>query len=424
MIRIPNVRVVGIDDLRVDDKNPNKMRSDLFEALKKNLSKFGFIVPIITNEDLLIADGEHRWRAAKELGMSEVPVISLPVSEVDRRMLRQVLNKLRGEHDIKLDDEEYRFFLEQNEFEEFKSLVGFSNLNEVRFLADISEPEDDAFDVDCALSEAGDVGVRVGDVFLLGEHKLVCGDCADNKFFDLLLGDERVDMVFTSPPYNLNYKTRNKRIGGGVSTIVGDNLSRDEYVRFLNLVFGIVKGYCADSCSLYVWLDWRSFCVLFSVIGSLFFIETVIIWDKVSAKLGFKYRNQMEMLLFSLNSEFKDNERPYIDVIDCCIYGLNNKKVGKWFGGRSETNVWYKTTDYSNHYMNPTQKPIELPFRAIRNSSERDDIILDVFGGSGSTLIACEQLGRKCRMMEIDPLYCDVIIKRWEAYTNKKAKKL
>jgi len=195
---------VDVDKIITDGKNPNVMSKKKLEALEKNLKKYGNLVPIILNKNLVIADGEQRFSVYKKLKMKKIPAIVLDVSEVDRRILRQVLNKLHGEHDSKLDDEEFKFIFDEGSFDEFKELCCIDDKELVSFLAGKGEVFEDDFDTEEALTKPK-YEVKLGDVWQLGSHRLMCGDSTKSDDIKSLMNGEKANMVFTDPPYGVNY---------------------------------------------------------------------------------------------------------------------------------------------------------------------------------------------------------------------------
>ena len=234
-------------------------------------------------------------------------------------------------------------------------------------------------------------------------HRLMCGDATKKEDIRVLMGENKADMVFTDPPYNVDYSSRglNKSLG----KLQNDNLSPKEFDKFLLNTCESMNEFLTENCPLYL-------CHRDTNINALPFYKifdkmkwkrsTSIIWAKNVASMGWQdYRNQHEVI----------------------SYGWKGKKP-YFTEARDKTSLWSIKRDAPQKYVHSTQKPVELSFEAIKNSSKKEEIVLDLFGGSGSTLIACEQTNRKCYMMELDPVYVSVILERWEKYTNKKAQKL
>lgn len=418
MIIIPSPELVRIDLLHEDGDNPNRMSKAQKDALIENLKRYGFIIPIITNRDYLVADGAQRLDAARSLGMTEVPVIRLDVSDVDRRILRQVLNKLKGEHDDKLDDEEFKRLIDAGAIQDLQLLIGESDKKLVQFFASMTKPglNDDSLDVDQAFNSPA-YDVKEGDLWELGDHLLYCGDSTKPESYAVILGEAKADMVFTDPPYNVNYGASNhptwgkKWNGEGKGAIANDALSPEDWRVFvgswMKATLERAKGavYVCMSCQ-----EWAN--VMQSFLDNGGHWSSTIIWVKDRFVLSRKdYHTQLEPILHGFPS---DSEGEPI------LYGWPEGEKHVWNGGRKQSDVWFIPRGGVNE-LHPTMKPVVLVERAIANSSAPGAQIMDPFGGSGTTLVACERLGRKARLIEISPRYCSVIIQRWESLTGKKA---
>lgn len=205
-VTLPPMESVPISQLKVDGQNPNKMDRAGLDRLKRSIQQYGFIVPIITNKDLLIADGEQRWIAANELAMKEVSVIRLPVEDVDRRLLRQVLNKLRGEHELLLDAEEFEKILNAGREDDLKFLLDLNDSKLERYLRELHPPRDEDYEI--PEIEKIKTDIKRGDILELGKHRLMCGDAA-NKDADKLLENILIDLFITDPPYGVSYADKN-----------------------------------------------------------------------------------------------------------------------------------------------------------------------------------------------------------------------
>jgi len=399
-MKIPKPEIININKLQTDGQNPNVMTKDQHEALRKNIEKYGFIIPIITNKDYVIADGEQRYTVAKEAGWQEVPVIKLDIEEVDRRILRQVLNKLKGQHDLDLDLLEYSKIIEDGGLHDLGELLAVNPIQFEKLIEKSKEAEEDDFQ----LPREAKYEIKRGEVWKLNSHRLMCGDAISKEDVEKLMRGNKADMVFTDPPYNVNYSSKNELLnlydkGNHIQTpLKNDFLTENKYKKFSREWFSNVLNYLSDYNSVYVCGNYESLNLI--KFDEAFVISNILVWVKNNAVLGrMDYKGKHENIL----------------------YGWKNHH--KWYGDNSETTVW-EINRPSSSKLHPTMKPIELIDIAITNSSKKEDIVLDLFGGSGSTLIACEQRKRKCYMMEIDPYYCSVIIERWENLTNKKAEKI
>jgi DNA modification methylase len=399
-ITVPPVTFVPVESLRVDGQNPNRMTEKQTDALCESINKYGFIVPIITNKDLLVADGEQRLQAAQKLSMKSVPIIRLNISDVDRRILRQVLNKLRGEHELLADAREFDLIVKAGQEDDLKNLLLLKDAEIERYLREIREPKEETYEI--LEIEKIQTDIKRGDVYQLGAHRLMCGDATNKEDIQKLFNLAKADMVFNDPPYGIDYIPEERPIGGrarsvtklgGITADKHGEFNQEDWLRHLPLY---CKGafYICASTNIYSPL-WKH---------SLEITKrepTVIVWNKNNHSIGRRdYHRKHEFIFYNW---FKDKY---------------------WSGTRSEVDVWNCDRENPTEYIHPTQKPVELIVRAIINSCPKNGITADLFGGSGSTLIACEQTGRICFMMEIDPRYCQVIINRWEKYTGKKAVKL
>jgi DNA modification methylase len=361
--------------------------------LKESIKRFGIVDPLVVNSaenrKNIVIGGHFRLVILKELGYKKVPVVYVNIPDIKKeKELNLRLNKNHGEWDMELL---------ANFDEELLKEVGFE-----------SEELDKIFDLKIEDSEKEDyvpevkkTNIKYGDIFQLGQHRLMCGDATKKEDVEKLMNGEKADMVFTDPPYGVEYSSRGDTLRG--DTLRGDTLK--ELPMLLEKSFKNLFDFSSANASVYIWhADQKEnidiiFKQKFTEAG--FFCGGKIVWVKNVASMGWNdYRYQYEP----------------------CLYGWKGKH--KFYGGRDNTNVWRVDRDAVINYKHPTQKPVALAEIAIKNSSKRGDIVLDLFGGSGSTLIACEKLNRRCYMMEIEPIYCQVIIDRWEKFTNKKAQKI
>jgi len=404
-ILIPEPETVSIDQLKVDGQNPNKMTDRQLKSLAESIQRFGFIVPIITNKDLLIADGEQRWIIAKSLGMKQVSVIRLPVEDVDRRLLRQVLNKLRGEHELLADAYEFERIIQAGHEEDLKHFLDLSDSQLERYLSEIHEPKPEDYEIPEIDKIKTDI--KRGDIYQLGNHRLMCGDATNKQDVEALMNGKKADMIFTDPPYGVEYeqgKFTGIKVKNPFPEIANDDLQGLQLYEFLKVAFTNCFNHSNEGTPIYVCSPSMtpSLMILYSAVASGFHMQSELIWVKHHFILGRgDYHWQHEKMWYG----YKSNPH-------------------HWFGYRNLSTIWEVPTIPSGRYEHPTQKPLLLVKMAIDNSSNSGSCVLDLFGGSGSTLIACQQTGRTCYMMEIEPRYCQVIINRWEAYTKQKSVKI
>lgn len=381
-------------------RNPRK-NDHAVDAVAAAIREFGFRVPILAKSDGTIIDGHLRFKAAVKLGLDVVPVLcGDDMTETQIKAFRLSVNKLAelAEWDDAL------LTLELAELQEVGfdlALTGFDAEELDALLAGDDASTDGLTDEDAVPEVQADPVTRPGDLWLLGEHKLLCGDATRAEDYRSLLGDELVDMAFTDPPYNVDYANSPKdKQRGKHRPIANDNLG-EEFGAFLagacrNIV-SVTKGaiYIAMSSS-----ELDTLQTAFRSAGGKW--STFIIWAKNTFTLG-----------------RADYQRQYEPI----LYGWRDGVDHYWCGARDQGDVWHIKKPQKND-LHPTMKPVELVERAVRNSSKTRDIVLDPFGGSGTTLIACEKAGRRARLIELDPKYVDVIVKRWEAFTGFEAKRV
>lgn len=361
-----------------------------------SIAEFGFVNPILVGDDNVIIAGHGRLMAAQQLGLDTVPVIVLHhLTEAQRRALVIADNKIAenaGWNDelLKLELEELGdlgFDLDVIGFsdEELDELLGNDEQSGETDEDEIPEVEDEPVS-------------RHGDVWILGDHRLLCGDSTSKQDLEKLMSGELADMAFTDPPYNVDYGNNAKdKMRGKDRRIMNDNLG-DDFYQFLkdaltNLL-SVTKGACYIAMSS---SELDTLQKAFRDAGGKW--STFIVWAKNTFTLG-----------------RSDYQRQYEPI----LYGWREGNDHFWCGARDQGDVWFFNKPVKND-LHPTMKPVELVERALRNSSKSRDIVLDLFGGSGSTLIACEKTGRAARLIELDPKYVDVIVRRWQDYSGEQA---
>ena len=351
--------------------------------LRASLREFGFINPVIIDRDYGVIAGHGRILAAKEEGITEVPcVFADHLTEAQKKAY--IIADNRMAMDAGWDEELLRVEIEELEAEDFDPLLTGFNEDELSKLFDNgTETEDDDFDVDAELENPAIS--KAGDIWILGRHRLVCGDSTKAETFEKLMDGKKANLVITDPPYNVNYE-------GSAGKIKNDNMENDAFYHFLLDAFTQTEAAMDNDASIYVFhadTEGLNFRRAFADAG--FNLSGCCIWKKQSLVLG---------------------RSPYQWQHEPVLFGWKKKGKHKWYAGRKETTVW----EYDKPKKNgdhPTMKPIPLLAYPIKNSSMTNSIVLDPFGGSGSTLIACEQTDRICYTVELDEKYCDVIIKRY-----------
>ena len=384
------IEKIEINKLKPATYNPRQISTKQYKDLKSSVEKFGLVDPIITNKDFTIIGGHQRYKICKELKHKEIDCVVLDLSKEEERELNIRLNKNTGDFDMDIL---------ANEFD-IDELVdwGFKHIDLDINIDKITEgnTEDDH------IPEVKESRVKLGDVWKLGKHRLMCGDSTKESDVEKLMNGEKADMVFTDPPYGVNYegghnKEKRKKIKN--DKLEGDDLS-DLFKNSIITSFIYTK----DTCPFYIWFASGKSIETFKGLSETgISVRAIICWYKIKSGLG------------AFMAQYIPNYEP-------CIYGHKEGKSIKWYGATDEKTVWELQNDKKNR-LPPTQKPIALVERAINNSSQANDILLDLFLGSGSTLIACEKTNRICYGMELDTKYCDVIIERWEQFTGQKAKK-
>ena len=449
------IRKIPIEKLNPAAYNPRK---DLqpgdpeYEKLKRSIQEFGYVEPIVWNKRTgNIVGGHQRYKVLLDMGMSEVDCVVVDLDETKEKALNLALNKIQGDWDYlklkdllqELDTGEIDLELTGFDMDEIEDLVTQIHVPEEIVEDEVPEPPEEAI-------------TKPGNLWILGRHKLLCGDATVAEDVERLMDGKKADMVFTDPPYNVNYGEKASMLNDYqkghkiTSSIKNDNMKKDDFLRFLIDSFKSIYVALCPGGAFYIChaestgLEFRK-----AVLEAGFLLKQCIIWAKNSLVIGRQdYQWKHEPILYGWKpgaahrwyggrkntTVIEDNAQVVIEKQDdhSIIHlslGLQQLaiKVSDYeviFDGDDKlTSVWRIEKPQRND-VHPTMKPVSLCARAIGNSSKPGEIVLDVFGGSGSTLIAAEQLNRTCYMMELDPIYCDVIIKRWENFTGQKAELL
>jgi DNA modification methylase len=371
-----------VDQLIPYVNNSRKHSDEQVAQIAASIKEFGWTNPILVDGEKGIIAGHGRLMAARKLGMEEVPVIELShLSDTQRKALIIADNKLamNAEWDNDLLTIELNDLL-ADDFE--LEILGFDKDE----LAALLEPEvvEGLTDEDDAPALPEEPKTKPGDIYKLGNHRLMCGDSTSIDAVEKLMDGNSVDLIFTDPPYNVSFNGRS----GKHDVIKNDNLSESDFETFISEVCNTIR--VIDPKAYYIWCNWNFYGILQDKLD----YKTCIVWAKNVFGMGNGYRHQHEFCLF-------------------------NGKIDEII--KNESDLWEVKKD--RNYVHPTQKPVALSVRAFGNHIKLLNV-LDLFGGSGSTLIGAEQTGRKAFLMELDPKYCDVIVKRWEDFTGKKAELL
>lgn len=373
-------------DLLPADYNPRK---DLkpgdaeYEKLKRSIEQFGYVEPVIWNKTTgRVVGGHQRLKVLMDMGITEVECVVVEMDESQEKALNIALNKISGDW----DKDKLALLIADLQGADFDvSLTGFEPAEIDDLFKDTLKDgiKDDEFDVDTELQKP--TFSKAGDVWSLGRHRLVCGDSTKEETYDLLMGGVKANLVITDPPYNVNYE-------GSAGKIKNDNMADEAFYNFLLDAYTQMHFAMADDASIYVFhadTEGLNFRRAFADAG--FYLSGCCIWKKQSLVLG---------------------RSPYQWQHEPCLYGWKKNGKHQWYTGRKETTIWEfdKPKKNGDH---PTMKPIPLLAYPIMNSTMSNAVVLDPFGGSGSTLITCEQTDRICYTIELDEKFCDVIVKRY-----------
>jgi DNA modification methylase len=392
------IEIVNIESIQPYINNPRKLKDSAIDKVAKSIKEFGFRQPIVVDANRIIVVGHTRYRASKKLGLKEVPIT------VADNLTQEQINAYRIADNRTNEEAEWDIDLLKTEIKELEladfnlDLTGFDEdqLNDFLF-----EEKEGLTDEDATPEPPEEPISKLGDIWKLGKHKLICGDSTAEDTFKNLFNDNKADLIFTDPPYNVDYSGRGEN---NLGKIKNDNMSENDFIDFLYKNFNLMSDYLKSLGCIYVCHpDSQSKPkIAFELNFEKFFKKSsTIIWDKGNAGMGWQdYRSQHEPILYG----WKEGQ------------GKHN-----FYGDRKNTSIWNVKRDSVAGYKHPTQKPVALSQKAVLNNSKEDDIVFDSFLGSGSTLIACEKTNRKCYGIELDPKYCDVIVKRWEQFTGKKA---
>lgn len=412
-----HIQYINCSELKPYKNNARTHSPKQIEQLAQSMKEFGWTNPILVDQDNNIIAGHGRLEAAHLLGIKEVPIIQLShLTEEQRRAYILADNKLTEnagwDNDILAIELEYLTSLDFD-----IELTGFDT-GEVDFLIDGSvdeglDPADEIIEPQTDIPAI----TKAGDLWVLGDHKLYCGNSLEEDSYFTLVGDESAQMVFTDPPYNVpidghvcgkgSIKHREFEMATG-------EMNQGEFTGFLTQSMKLASTYSGDGSIGFYCMDWRHMDEMLEAAKSnKFELKNLCVWAKDNGGMGSLYRSRHELVFV-----FKQSNGKHI----------NNVELGKY--GRNRTNVWeyvgvnsMRTGRMEELAMHPTVKPINLVADAIKDCSKRGGIILDPFGGSGTTLIAAEKTGREARLIELDPHYCDVIIQRWEKLTGETAVK-
>ena len=391
----------AIDELIPFVNNARTHNDEQVAQIAASIKEFGWTNPILVDDGRGVIAGHGRLMAARKLGYENVPTIELEgLSDAQKRAYILADNKLA--ENAGWDNDLLKIELGGLDDEGFDlSLIGFSQIDLNNLLNDPAEGLTDPDEVPDAPEHPV---TREGDVWVLGNHRLMCGDSTSIDAVEKLMAGQKADMVFTDPPYGMRYgggraagSTQKGALVKAHGMILGDDKSGDDLIGLLREAMASAVGVSKSESAKYVCFPWRTYTEFeAAMLDCGLKPSACIVWDKKSIGLGnANYRPQHEFIFYV--------------------------KGGVWYGDKAQADVWYSSRGSTRDYVHPTQKPVELIERAVTNSSKGGDVILDVFGGSGATMIAAEKNGRHARLMELDPKYCDVIVQRWQDFTGRQA---
>jgi DNA modification methylase len=425
----------SIEDVQPYENNP-RVNDEAVDAVAASIREFGFRQPIVVDEDGVIICGHTRFKAAQKLGLEEVPV------HVARGLSPEQIRAYRLADNATRDLSSWDYEMLPIELEALSDagydlgLIGFPE-DELAGLMDTGEVKEGLTDPNAVPEPPDEATTRPGDLWILGDHRLLCGDAGGAEDVDRLLDGATVQLTNTDPPYNVRVEPRsNTAIAAGNSSfpeqagkmhhqgfdvargvgdaskarakmrpkdrpLEGDYVSDEEFGRMLRAWFGQIARVLEPGRSFFIWGGYAN-------IGNyppalkecgLYFSQGIV-WDKQHPVL---------------------TRKDFMGAFEICFYGWREGAGHRFFGPNNATDLWHVKKISPQKMVHLTEKPVELAVRAIQCSSRPGENVLDLFGGSGSTLIACEQTGRRSYLMEIDTLYCDVIVQRWEEFTGNKA---
>ena len=388
-----NIQKINILKLKPSEYNPRKdlqPEDEEYIKIKNSILEFGYVAPVIINADMTVIGSHQRLKVLKELGYEEIQCIVVDLDKNKEKALNLALNKISGEWD---NDKLEAILAELKETDIDINVTGFSNDEIDDILKDIIGSNEDDFDLEEALDEIEEPITKVGDVWLLGKHRLLCGNSTQEDDVMRLMNNQYADMLLTDPPYNVDYE-------GTAGKIKNDNMNETEFYNLLIDAFKNMHSVAKSGCPIYVFhadTEGLNFRNAFKNAG--FKLAQCLVWVKNTFVMG--------------RQDYQWKHEPI-------LYGWKEGKAHYFIDSRSQNTVleFDKPTRNAEH---PTMKPIDLLVYLIKNSSKENNLIVDLFGGSGSSLIAAEQSNRICYTMELDPRYCDVIKKRWETLTGQKA---
>tara|TARA_R100000700_G_C3173657_1_gene148174 strand:+ start:115 stop:1299 length:1185 start_codon:yes stop_codon:yes gene_type:complete len=389
------VNQIDIETLKPYANNPRKLSDKAITKVANSIKEFGFRQPIVVDEKNIIVVGHTRYQAARKLGLDRVPVTQIKGLTPEQVNAYRIADNKTNEY-ADWDDDLLALELKELEHKDFDlNLTGYekSELDKILFEEKQGLVDDDE------IPELPEEPIsKNGDIWILGNNKLLCGDSTDQIAIQGFFGEVQADLYLTDPPYNVDYVGKTK----DALKIQNDKQTDDKFIQFLSDAFIAADNHLKMGASFYIWhsdsegLNFRLACI-----NAKWKLRQTLIWEKNSMVMG--------------RQDYQWQHEP-------CLYGWKEGSTHSWYSDRKQTTI-IKHDRPTKSKLHPTMKPVSLMEYLINNSTKQGDIVFDSFCGSGSTLIACEKLQRTCYGVELDPKYCDVIVKRWEQWTGQKATK-
>lgn len=387
MIKMPEQKTLPVSVLKPAEYNPRKTLKPgdpEYEKIKNSITEFGFADPLVVNSDMTIIGGHQRLNVAIDLGFTEVPCSVVDLDKTREQALNIALNKITGSwDDQKLAD--LLLALEKQQFD--VSLTGYDEEEMAKALNKVAaNGDEDDFDVEAELQKP--TFSRLGDLWVIGKHRVICGDSTGEEIYTRLMDGQKANCILTDPPYNVDVEET-------AGKIMNDNMADADFYNFLLSAYRCMHANLADDGSIYVWhadTEGLNFRKAFKDAG--FYLSGCCIWKKNALVLG---------------------RSPFQWIHEPCLYGWKQTGKHQWYSDRKQVTVWEfdKPRSSKDH---PTMKPVALMSYPLRCSTMTNGIVLDPFLGSGSTLIACLETDRICRGIELDPKFVDVIVRRAQAW--------
>jgi len=398
-----SIQEIPVENLSVYVNNSRTHSTEQVKQISNSIKEFGFTNPLLIDKNKEIIAGHGRLMAAKQLGLDKVPCIELSnLSEKQKKAYviadnQLALNAGWNESILSMEIGD----LSDNDFD--ISLLGFNDLDLNKYLLKEFEGLTDEDEVPEPPKEPI---TKLGDIWQLGNHRVMCGDATNKNAVKLLMENNKADLLFTDPPYNVNYTARtgirSGKIRDNMSHIKNDNLNNNQFNELLENSFKNIFDYMDNKASYYICNNWHCADVFKKILYKLNInVKAWIVWNKDWMSVG--------------HSEYRSNH-------EFIFFGTLDHKNRIFHNKGKENDVWTLRKLPPANKIHTTEKPVGLVDRAIKNSSNNNQIVIDFFSGSGSTLIGCEKNNRIFKGLELDPKYCDVIVKRWENFTGKKAK--